>query len=149
MITGSFGDAVDRIGWSVVHAAVDLETIALALGVFPRSRAQVAQRHLALAAVEFGDLAELRRVTLAGTAGKVIHNSSARSVDGCRAARIHQTKFVKPLMGKKTRAGRAGGAHIRTWRNDESSDPHYQRSVKRKPKSARHVSPFRGLRLES
>src|SRR3954452_9259889 len=123
MISDSFGDAIDRIGWSVVHAAVDLETIALALGIFPRSRAQVAQRHLALA-VEFGDLTKLRCVTLAGTAGEVIHNSAARSVDGCRAARLHQTQFVKRLMGKKPGAGRAGDAPIGNWRNDESSDPH-------------------------
>src|SRR4051795_6249342 len=123
MISGSFGNAIDRIGWSVVHAAVDLETIALALGIFPRSRAQVAQRHLALAAVEFGDLTELRCVTLAGTAGEVIHNSAARSVDGCRAAGLHQAQFVKRLMGKNPGVGCAGDAPLRS-RNGQSSDPH-------------------------
>ena len=55
---------------------VDLEAIALARAVLPGGRAQIAQRHLALAAVELRDLPEFRGIALAGAAGEIIEDAA-------------------------------------------------------------------------
>ena len=86
MITCPLGDPIDRIGIRVVHAAVDLETVGLALRIFPGRRAQIGQGHLALAAVQFRNLPEFRCVTLAVAAGEIIENAPARGVDRRGAA---------------------------------------------------------------
>src|SRR6185312_13590137 len=52
VIAGPLRDAIYRVRVGVVHPGIDLETIALARAVLPGSRAQIAQTHLALAAVQ-------------------------------------------------------------------------------------------------
>ena len=54
--------------------------------VFPGRGAQVAQRLLALAIIDLGDLPELQRVALAGTAAKVIQDAAAHHLDRALAA---------------------------------------------------------------
>src|SRR5207237_6595430 len=68
-------DLVNRDSVGIVHAGVDLEAVALARGIFPGMRAQIAQRQLALAAVEFGHLAKFGRVALAGAAREIVEDA--------------------------------------------------------------------------
>ena len=93
-------------GIAVVHPRVDLEAVALAGGVLPGGRAQIAERQLALAAVELRDLAEFGGVALAGAAGEIVEDAAARAVDRVRAARLHQAEFIERLMREKRPAGR-------------------------------------------
>src|SRR5882757_11309939 len=104
MIAGPLRYPVDRARVRVVHPRIDLEPVTLASAIFPRGRAQIAQRHLALAAVELRDLPEFRGVAFAGAAGEIIDNAPARAVDRGRAARLQQAQLVKRLMRKKRAA---------------------------------------------
>src|SRR6202021_3200668 len=113
MIAGSVCHAVDRAGISIVHSRLDLEAIALARAVFPGGRTQIAQRDLAFAAVQFGNLSEFRGVTVAGAPGKIIEDAPPRAVDRVGAARLHKAEFVKRLMREKRAARRTAGRSIR------------------------------------
>ena len=64
-----------------------MEAEALGGAVLPRGGAQIAERDLALAAVELGDLAELQRVALAGAAGEIVEDAAAHRVHRALAAR--------------------------------------------------------------
>ena len=70
--------AVDRRGLGIVHAGVDLEAVAFARSIFPGMRAQIAQRQLALAAVELRHLTKFGRVALAGAAREIVEDAPAR-----------------------------------------------------------------------
>src|SRR5258708_20539361 len=104
MIAGPLGDPVDRARVRVVHARIDLEPVALAGTVFPGGRAKIAQRHLALAAVQLRNLPEFGGVAFAGAAGKIIENASTDAVDRVGATRLHQRELVKRLMREKRAA---------------------------------------------
>src|SRR6266403_247705 len=107
MIAGPLRYPVDRARVGVIHPRIDLEAIALARAILPGSRAQVAQRHLALAAVQLRDLPEFRGVAFAGAAGEIIEDSSARAVARVGTARLYQAELIKRLMREK-RAARRG-----------------------------------------
>src|SRR5713101_3697446 len=104
MIAGPLGYPVYRARVRVVHPRIDLEPVTLASAIFPGSRAQIAQRHLALTAVELRDLPEFRGVAFAGAAGKIIEDASARAVDRVGTTRLHQAELVKCLMRQKRAA---------------------------------------------
>ena len=111
--------------------AVDLEAIALARAVLPRGRAQVAQRHLALADFELGDLAEFGGVALAGVAGEIVEDAPARAVDRarCRATSPGSVRRAPDAAGtarrprlapdcrraRQPRAQRAKSARVEPW----------------------------------
>src|SRR5205807_1868658 len=97
MVTSALGDAVDRAGRLVVHARVDLEAIALAGAILPCGGAQVAQRHLAFAEIELGDLAEVRRVAVTGIARKIVEDAAAGAVDRARSPRLDEAQLVEGL----------------------------------------------------
>src|SRR5258707_14506280 len=90
MIAGPLRYPVDRARVRVVHPRIDLEPVTLASAIFPGGRAQIAQRHLALAAVELRNLPEFRSVAFAGAAGKTVEDASADVVDRVGATRLHQ-----------------------------------------------------------
>src|SRR5882724_906675 len=129
MIAGPLRYTVDRARFGVVHPGIDLETIALARAILPGRRAQVAQRHLPLAAVQLGHLAKLRGVALAGAAGEIIEDTPARAVDRVGSARLYQAELIKRLMGEK-RAARCGNRlPARETRSDsDGGDRQRQRS---------------------
>src|SRR6266446_2360297 len=106
MIAGPLRYPVDRARVRVVHPRIDLEPVTLASAIFPGGRAQIAQRYLALAAVELRDLPEFRGVAFAGAAGETIEDASADAVDRVGATRLHQPKLVKRLMREKRAACR-------------------------------------------
>src|ERR1700730_276119 len=124
MVAGALRDAFDRAGVGVVHPGVDLETVALARAILPGSRAQIAQRDLALAAVQFGHLPEFRGVAFAGAAGKIIENATARAVDRVGAARLQQTELIKRLMREKCAARRGNRLPAEGRSEDNASPPH-------------------------
>ena len=78
VVADPFRHAIDRGGIGIVHPRVDLEAVALARGILPGMRAQIAQRQLALAAVEFRHLAKFGRVALAGAAREIVEDAPAR-----------------------------------------------------------------------
>src|SRR5262249_6439008 len=83
-----------------VEKVLRLEHELLGGGVLPAGRAQIAERDLALAVVELGHLAELQRVAVAGVAGEVVENASARGHGGI-AARLRQREIVdRPMRGQ-------------------------------------------------
>src|SRR6266403_1744087 len=107
MVAGPLRYTVDRARFGVVHPGIALETIALARAIRPGRRAQVAQRHLPLATVQFRDLSEFRGVALAGAAGEIIEDATTRAVDRVGTARLYQAELIKRLMREK-RAARRG-----------------------------------------
>src|SRR5713101_6793333 len=140
MIAGPLRYPIDRTRVRVVHPRIDLEPVTLASAILPGSRAQIAQRHLALAAVELRDLPEFRGVAFAGAAGKIIENASARAVDRVGTSRLHQAELVKRLMRQKRAARR--GFHLaadRTRYKSGGGSRQQQRSGITSPERARHV----------
>ena len=127
---------------AVVHAGVDLEAVALARGVFPGMRAQIAQRQLALAAVEFGHLAEFGGVALAGAAGEIVEDAPARArMIALRPARLDQLQFVERLMGEKRPAAAArAGPSAKPASTTAAAREH--QSTNRNRKRASHVQFF-------
>ena len=104
VVVNPFRHAIDRRGLGVVHPGVDLEAIALAGRILPGGRAQIAQRQLALAAVELRHLAEFAAVALAGIARKIVEDAPARARYRIGAARLDELEFVERLMGEKRAA---------------------------------------------
>src|SRR6266849_9813961 len=143
MIAGPLRYPVDRARVRVVHPRIDLEPVTLASAIFPGGRAQIAQRHLALAAVEFRDLPEFRGVAFAGAAGETIEDASADAVDRVGATRLHQPELVKRLMREKRAACRGFRPAARRTRNESQRGEcrQQQRSgiARRIPGQAGHV----------
>ena len=81
VVGAAFGMAVDGIDQALIDEILRGELEALGVGVFPGGRAQIAGGHLALAAVEFGDLAELQRIAVASIAVEIVQNAAADAGD--------------------------------------------------------------------
>src|SRR3989442_1989040 len=137
VVAAALRNTVDRRGIGIVHTRIDLEAVALAGAIFPGGRAKVAQRHLALAAVQLGHLAELRRVAFAGTAGEIVEDAATGGVDGVGAARFDQAQLIKRLMREKSTACRSDGWSVRKTRSDRKSGNCQQQTARRK--QANHV----------
>src|SRR6266403_2672327 len=146
MIAGPLRYPVDRARVRVVHPRIDLEPVTLASAIFPRGRAQIAQRYLALAAIELRDLPEFRGVAFAGAAGETVEDASADVVDRVGATRLHQPEFVKRLMREKRSACRGFRPAARRTRNESQRGEcrQQQRSgiARRIPEQAGHVFSF-------
>src|SRR5262249_33070381 len=102
--------------------------IALSLAVLPRTRTQIAQHRLAFADLEFGDLAELRGIALAGAAGEIVEDTAARAVDRIGAARFHQAQIVERLMRQERSAG-GFGRPARQANDGQRSEQGAERSI--------------------
>src|SRR5262249_48364837 len=77
-LSQAFGLPIDGIDQRLVEIILRFEDELLGRAVFPGGRAQVAERDLALPVIEFRYLTELQRIALAGTAGEIIEDSTAR-----------------------------------------------------------------------
>src|SRR5262249_56055296 len=89
----AFRTAVDVLDQAVVQEVLRVETKALGFGVFEARRPQVAQRRLALAAVERGDLPELQAVAFAG-AGEIVADPAPHRPHPPLASRLAQLDIV-------------------------------------------------------
>jgi len=110
-VRGPFRLAVDRIAQFLIEVILGMEAQPTARAVLPRGRAQIAHRHLAFAAVELRNLAELERIAFAGVAGEVVQNAPAHGFHRLFAARCGKLEIVDGAMrGKRDRAvaGRSG-----------------------------------------
>ena len=65
----------------LVEHILRVEAEFLGVAVFPGGRAQIAERDLAFAGIELGDLAELQLVAFAGIAGKIVEDAAAHRLD--------------------------------------------------------------------
>src|SRR5262245_7963570 len=92
------GPAVDALGQLVVEEILRVETQPGALAVLPGGRTQVADGDLALAGSELRDLAELKRISLAGTAGEVVEDAPAHAFDRAFAVRLGELEIVDRAM---------------------------------------------------
>src|SRR5262249_17288005 len=89
----------------LIEIVLRFEDELLRRAVLPGGRAQVAERDLALAVVELGDLAELQRVAFAGAAGEIVKDPPARR-HGRVAARLRERELVDRAMGCELNRGR-------------------------------------------
>src|SRR4029077_5734312 len=96
-----FGLAVDGIDLGLVDIVLRLEDVRLGRAVFPRGRAQIAERDLALAIVEFRNLAELQGIAFAGTAGEIVEDAAARRHGGRITAGLRKLELVDRTVGRK------------------------------------------------
>ena len=96
----------------LVEIVLRIELIILGGAVFPGVRAQVAERDLALAIVEFRHLPEIELVALAGVAGEIVEDAPARrDRRSCRAS--GELEVVDRAMRRQARrpASAARPAH--------------------------------------
>src|SRR4029434_1114363 len=97
----------------LVQVVLRGELVRFGGAVLPGRRAQVAQRDLAFAIVELGDLAKLELVAVAYVAGKIIENAAARrdsatlATGRCQLELIHRARRRK-LASRRQRRGRIG-----------------------------------------
>ena len=85
----------------LVEIVLRLEDVRLGRAVFPRGRAQIAERDLALAIVELRNLAELQGIAFAGTAGEIVEDAAARRHGGGIAAGLRKLELVDRTVGRK------------------------------------------------
>src|SRR5258708_255969 len=90
----SISVAVDRLHRELVDEILRIEAEALGAALLPRAGAQIAQRRLALAAVELRDLAAIERIAVAGAAGEIVENAPAHRPHRALALRAQERKLV-------------------------------------------------------
>ena len=124
-----FGVAVDRIDQVLVDKILRGEFEVLGVGAFPGRRAQIAGRHFAFAGVEFGDLAEIERIALAGIAAEIIDDAAAarRQSANCRAFR--QARDRRSPDAAQARPARLAGiwrascaGAAQSWRQEQQAE---------------------------
>src|SRR3954447_113830 len=127
--------AVDPTGVGLVHPGLDLEAVALAASILPGVGAEIAERDLALTAVELGDLAEFGRIALAAAAVETVEDTTARAVDGV-GARFDEAQVIKRLVREERTIGCVRSA------TDAESGRRERHHSERSPEKVHHVCPF-------
>ena len=100
-ILSALGAPVDRIDQLLVEVVLRGELIRLGGAVLPGRRAQVAQRDLALAIIELGDLAKIELVAVAHIAGEAIQNTAARRDRATLAAGLGKLELIHRAVRRK------------------------------------------------
>src|SRR5205085_9981791 len=85
---------IDVADLFAVHVVLRLEAEALAVALLPGRGAQVAERDLALPAVQFGDLAEIERIALTGAAGEIVDDTAAHALERALTTRAGEAEVI-------------------------------------------------------
>ena len=136
LVALAFGLPIDGIEQRLIEIVLRFEDELLGRAVFPGGRTQVAERDLALAVVEFRHLAELQRIALAGTAGKIVEDATAGGHRGI-APRLRELEFVDRAVGRKLAPRRQCGCVPYT-QTDQRERRHHDDRAERRPAEDRH-----------
>src|SRR5215475_4622979 len=100
-VLSALGAPVDRIDQLLVEVVLRRELVGFGGTVLPGRRAQVAQRDLAFAIVELGDLAKIELVAVAQVAGEVIENAATRRDRAALAAGLGKLELIHRAVRRK------------------------------------------------
>src|SRR5207237_3340126 len=124
-----------------VHVVLRLEAEALAVAFLPGRGTQVAERNLALAAIELGHLAEVERVTFAGAAGEIVHDAAAHALKRALAARTGEAEVIHRDVRHELDASGHSLGECRTARGENRGRRHCDKTKADRGNCNHSVSP--------